>query len=65
MDITLTGADLFLLVWASTMTALYIKERQEHKLFKYIVFKSFQSIAKGESRLVDTGEGFKLEEVKS
>jgi len=57
---TLSIAELFLLVWALAMTFLYIKAKFDAKNLKDFTVYKLQQVASGEAKIVDDGESISI-----
>jgi len=57
-------AEMFLGAWAIVMTMLWVKKREELRMFRYITIHHLRRLYKKEVRLVDDGNAFIFEEIK-
>jgi hypothetical protein len=56
MTISLSYAEMFLVVWASAMTLLYVMAKTDaHNFKRFTVFK-LRQVASGKAKVVDDGE---------
>ena len=64
MEITLTVADLFLLVWALVMTYLWQRAVYDRKEFMKFTLRSLAKVASGQARIVDNGDSIEIINIK-
>jgi hypothetical protein len=57
-------AEMFLGAWAIGMTMLWVKAREELRMFRYMTVQHLRRLIKKEVRLVDDGKAFIFEEIK-
>jgi len=57
-------AEMFLGSWAIGMTMLWVKAREEMRMFRYMTVHHLRRLIKKEVRLVDDGTSFVFEEIK-
>jgi len=57
-------AEMFLGSWAIVMTMLWVKAREEMRMFRYMTVHHLRRLYKKEVRLVDDGTSFVFEEIK-
>jgi len=57
-------AEMFLGAWAIGMTMLWVKAREEMRMFRYMTVHHLRRLIKKEVRLVDDGTSFVFEEIK-
>ena len=57
-------AEMFLGAWAIVMTMLWVKAREELRMFRYMTVQHLRRLIKKEVRLVDDGKAFIFEEIK-
>jgi hypothetical protein len=57
-------AEMFLGAWAIVMTMLWVKKREEMRMFRYMTVYHLRRLIKKEVRLVDDGTSFVFEEIK-
>ena len=53
---TLSYAEMFLVIWASFMTLLYLISKHDAKNFKDFTVYKLRQIAKGKAKVVDDGD---------
>jgi hypothetical protein len=56
MIMTLSYAEMFLVIWASFMTLLYLISKHDAKNFKDFTVYKLRQIAKGKAKVVDDGD---------
>lgn len=57
---TLSTAEVFLLVWAMLMTFLYVASRHNASRFKRFTVYKLQQVASGKAKVVDDGESISI-----
>ena len=57
-------AEMFLGAWAIVMTMLWVKAREEMRMFRYMTVHHLRRLINKEVRLVDNGTSFVFEEIK-
>ena len=57
-------AEMFLGAWAIVMTMLWVKSREEIKLFRVVTLMHLRRLVRKEVELVDTGAAFEFKEIK-
>jgi hypothetical protein len=57
-------AEMYLGAWAIVMTILWVKKREEMRMFRYMTIHHLRRLHKKEVRLVDDGTSFVFEEIK-
>jgi hypothetical protein len=57
-------AEMFLGAWEIGMTMLWVKAREEMRMFRYMTIHHLRRLIKKEVRLVDDGTSFVFEEIK-
>lgn len=57
---TLSYAEMFLVVWASFMTLLYLISKHDAKNFKDFTLYKLRQVAKGEAKVVDDGDSISI-----
>lgn len=53
---TLSYAEMFLIVWASVMTLLYVMAKSDRERFKRFTVYKLRQVASGKAKVVDDGE---------
>jgi hypothetical protein len=53
---TLSYAEMFLVIWASFMTLLYLISKHDAKNFKDFTVYKLRQVAKGRAKVVDDGD---------
>ena len=53
---TLSYAEMFLVIWASFMTLLYLISKHDAKNFKDFTVYKLRQVAKGKAKVVDDGD---------
>ena len=53
---TLSVAEMFLVLWASAMTILYVMAKSNAKDFKDFTLYKLRQVAKGKAKVVDDGD---------
>lgn len=53
---TLSYAEMFLVIWASFMTLLYLISKHDAKNFKDFTVYKLRQIAKGKAKVIDDGD---------
>jgi hypothetical protein len=56
MIMTLSYAEMFLVIWASFMTLLYLISKHDAKNFKDFTVYKLRQVAKGRAKVVDDGD---------
>jgi hypothetical protein len=56
MIMTLSYAEMFLVIWASFMTLLYLISKHDAKNFKDFTVYKLRQIAKGKAKVIDDGD---------
>ena len=57
-------AEMFLGAWAIVMTVLWVKSKEDMKLFRHMTIHNLRRLAKREVQLIDTGTHFEFKEIK-
>ena len=57
---TLSVAEMYLVVWASFMTLLYLISKHDAKSFKQFTVYKLRQVAKGKAKVVDDGESVQI-----
>ena len=57
---TLSHAEMFLVLWASAMTLLYVMAKNDAKNFKDLTLYKLRQIAKGKAKVLDDGESIQI-----
>jgi len=57
-------AEIFLGTWAVVMTVLWVRTRENIKLFRYMTIVNLRRLYKKEVELVDTGSAYEFKEIK-
>ena len=57
---TLSYAEMFLVLWASAMTLLYVMAKNDAKNFKDLTLFKLRQVAKGEAKVLDDGESIQI-----
>lgn len=56
----LSYAEMFLVVWATAMTLLYVMAKTDAKNFKDFTVYKLRQVAKGRAKVVDDGESISI-----
>jgi hypothetical protein len=59
-EMTLSVAEMYLVVWASFMTLLYFISKHDAKNFKQFTVYKLRQVAKGKAKVVDDGESVQI-----
>lgn len=62
MEFSIT--EIFLGAWAIVMTVLWVKAREELRMFRYMTIYHLRRLYRKEVQLVDDGTSFVFEEIK-
>jgi hypothetical protein len=57
---TLSYAEMFLVLWASAMTLLYFITKSDAKDFKQFTVSKLRQVAKGRAKVVDDGDSVQI-----
>jgi hypothetical protein len=57
---TLSHAEMFLVLWASAMTLLYVMAKNDAKNFKDLTLYKLRQVAKGKAKVLDDGESIQI-----
>jgi len=57
-------AEVFLGAWAVVMTVLWVRSKEEARLFRFLTVMNLRRLIKKEVELVDTGESYEFKEMK-
>ena len=57
---TLSVAEMYLIVWASFMTILYVIAKSDAKDFKKFTVYKLRQVAKGQAKVVENGESIQI-----
>ena len=57
---TLSHAEMFLVLWASAMTLLYVMAKNDAKNFKDLTLYKLRQVAKGKAKVLDDGESVQI-----
>ena len=57
---TLSHAEMFLVLWASAMTLLYVMAKNDAKNFKDLTLFKLRQVAKGKAKVLDDGESIQI-----
>jgi hypothetical protein len=57
---TLSVAEMYLIVWASVMTLLYVISKHDAKNFKRFTVYKLRQVAKGKAKVVDDGDSIQI-----
>ena len=57
---TLSHAEMFLVLWASAMTLLYVMAKNDAKNFKDLTLYKLRQVAKGRAKVVDDGDSVQI-----
>ena len=57
---TLSYAEMFLIVWASVMTLLYVMAKSDRERFKRFTVYKLRQVASGKAKVVDDGESVSI-----
>ena len=57
---TLSYAEMFLVLWASAMTLLYVMAKNDAKNFKDLTLFKLRQVAKGKAKVLDDGESIQI-----
>ena len=49
--------ELALIIWGATMTALYIKQREDFNTFKMLTVKTYLLVARRKAEIIETEDG--------
>ena len=60
----LSLAEIFFGLWAIVMTVLWVKNKENMKLFRYVTVHNLRRLYNKEVELVDTGISFEFKEIK-
>ena len=52
--------ELALIIWGATMTALYIKQREDFNTFKMLTVKTYILVAQHKAEIVETKDGIAI-----
>ena len=59
----LSYAEMFLIVWASFMTLLYLISKHDAKNFKDFTVYKLQQVAVGKAKVVDHGDSIEIVDI--
>lgn len=57
---TLSYAEMFLILWASAMTLLYVISKNDARNFKRFTVYKLRQVASGKAKVVDDGESVSI-----
>ena len=57
-------AEVFLGAGAVVMTVLWVRSKEEARLFRFLTVMNLRRLIKKEVELVDTGESYEFKEIK-
>ena len=57
---TLSYAEMFLILWASAMTLLYVMAKSDRERFKRFTVYKLRQVASGKAKVVDDGESVSI-----
>jgi hypothetical protein len=57
---TLSHAEMFLVLWASAMTLLYVMAKNDAKNFRDLTLYKLRQVAKGKAKVLDDGESIQI-----
>lgn len=57
---TLSYAEMFLVLWASAMTLLYVMAKNDAKNFRDLTLYKLRQVAKGKAKVLDDGESIQI-----
>lgn len=57
---TLSYAEMFLVVWASIMTLLYVMAKSDKDRFKRFTVYKLRQVASGRAKVIDDGESVSI-----
>lgn len=57
---TLSYAEMFLIVWASFMTLLYVMAKNDAKNFRQFTVYKLRQVACGKAKVIDDGESVQI-----
>jgi hypothetical protein len=60
MIMNLSYAEMFLVLWASAMTLLYVMAKNDAKNFVDFTVYKLRQVAKGKAKVVDDGENVQI-----
>jgi hypothetical protein len=59
----LSYAEMFLVVWSSAMTLLYVMAKNDARNFRQFTVYKLQQVAKGKAKIVDDGESVSIVDI--
>jgi len=59
----LSYAEMFLVLWASAMTLLYVMAKNDAKNFKDFTVYKLQQVVKGKAKVVDHGDRIEIVDI--
>lgn len=60
----LSYAEMFLIVWSSAMTLLYVMAKNDAKNFRQFTVYKLRQVVTGKAKIVDDGESVSIVDIK-